>query len=137
MIRMLVNGVVGLLFSVGYYGREDALDFSSQIRLSTRTSLLAVTDAVVCPTEGQAAIGGVIRDTHGRWIQGFSRYIGRCSVLVMEIWAVHDMLACAWRENIHQVILETDCLETCGFGMDNVEKWNDARTVNNFGGGGV
>ncbi|KAK8478332.1 hypothetical protein V6N11_061713 [Hibiscus sabdariffa] len=31
--------------------------------------------------DGSASCGGVIRDSHGTWIVGFSKYIGKCSAL--------------------------------------------------------
>ncbi|KAK9031798.1 hypothetical protein V6N11_056086 [Hibiscus sabdariffa] len=54
-------------------------------------------DASVDTANGLAAIGGVIRDEHGDWIVGFTRHVGRCSVLLAELWALHDMLARAQR----------------------------------------
>ncbi|KAL4360801.1 hypothetical protein GQ457_04G012650 [Hibiscus cannabinus] len=68
-------------------------------------------DASVNLADGKAAIGCVIRDENGNWIQGFARNVGRCSVLLAELWAVHDSLVQAWYLDFRRVIIETDCLE--------------------------
>ncbi|KAL4333427.1 hypothetical protein GQ457_07G010550 [Hibiscus cannabinus] len=68
-------------------------------------------DASVNPADGKASIGCVIRDEHGNWIQGFFRDVGRCSVLLAELWEVHDSLVQAWSLDFRHVIVETDCLE--------------------------
>ncbi|KAL4272707.1 hypothetical protein GQ457_13G011180 [Hibiscus cannabinus] len=53
-------------------------------------------DGAVNPRNDTATIEGVIRDESGVWIFGFTRRIGRCSVLTAELWAIHDMLNHAW-----------------------------------------
>ncbi|KAK8568483.1 hypothetical protein V6N12_007032 [Hibiscus sabdariffa] len=63
------------------------------------------------PSTRQLSIGSVPPRSWSRPVPGFTRSIGVCYALVAELWAVHDMLACAWRENFHQIILETDCFE--------------------------
>ncbi|KAK8579321.1 hypothetical protein V6N12_069647 [Hibiscus sabdariffa] len=68
-------------------------------------------DASVHTSTGQAAIGGLLRDDCGDWVVGFTRPVGRCSVLVAELWALHDMLHCAWDRGFHKVLIESDCLE--------------------------
>ncbi|KAL4302962.1 hypothetical protein GQ457_10G024650 [Hibiscus cannabinus] len=68
-------------------------------------------DASVHTVNGLAAIGGVIRDENGDWIVGFTWPVGRCSTLLAELWALHDMLARAWSFDFRLVIIETDCLK--------------------------
>ncbi|KAK8546571.1 hypothetical protein V6N12_027348 [Hibiscus sabdariffa] len=68
-------------------------------------------DATVHIGNGQAAIGGLIRDEHGEWIVGFTRPVGRCPVLIVELWALHDMLARAWSFGFRRIVVEMDCLE--------------------------
>ncbi|KAL4281343.1 hypothetical protein GQ457_03G023890 [Hibiscus cannabinus] len=68
-------------------------------------------NASVHTTNGLAAIGGVIRDEHGNWIVRFTRPVGRCSVLLAELWALHNMLARAWSFGFRRVVIKTDCLE--------------------------
>ncbi|KAL4376042.1 hypothetical protein GQ457_02G042600 [Hibiscus cannabinus] len=50
-------------------------------------------DAAVSPTDHTAGVGGVIRDENGYWILGFARFVGRCDVLIVELWAIHDGLS--------------------------------------------
>ncbi|KAK8479362.1 hypothetical protein V6N12_012467 [Hibiscus sabdariffa] len=103
---------LALRFSVGYCGRVDVLRFSARIPLLRRISYsVGNIDASVHTVTGQATIGGLLRDEHWDWVVGFTRPVGRCSVLVVELWALHDMLHCPWSEGFQRVISETDCLE--------------------------
>ncbi|KAK8983129.1 hypothetical protein V6N11_057883 [Hibiscus sabdariffa] len=68
-------------------------------------------DAAVDPRNNSAAIGGVIRDSTGSWIFGFTRKLGQCSVITAKLWAMHDLLLHAWRIGLRQVELETDNIE--------------------------
>ncbi|KAK9043266.1 hypothetical protein V6N11_071613 [Hibiscus sabdariffa] len=52
----------------------------------------ASVDVAVDMADGQATIEGVIRDENGGWVHSFARSIGRCSVLLTDLWALHDML---------------------------------------------
>ncbi|KAL4353002.1 hypothetical protein GQ457_06G021180 [Hibiscus cannabinus] len=71
-------------------------------------------DAAVFPTDHTAGVGGVIRDENGCWILGFARFVGRCDVLIAELWAIYDGLVQAWNTGFSSVKLESDCLEaTC------------------------
>ncbi|KAK8529368.1 hypothetical protein V6N12_060150 [Hibiscus sabdariffa] len=55
-----------------------------------------------------AAAGGVIRDDQGGWIYGCACHIGRCYVLMAELWATHDILLAAWNLGFHRIQFETD-----------------------------
>ncbi|KAK8993536.1 hypothetical protein V6N11_033631 [Hibiscus sabdariffa] len=85
-------------------------------------------DASVHTANGLAVIGGVIRDKNGDWIVGFTRPVGRCSVLLAELWALHDMLARAWSFGFRRVVIETDCLEVI---------WILQRSSNSLSGNGL
>ncbi|KAK8483501.1 hypothetical protein V6N11_065382 [Hibiscus sabdariffa] len=68
----------------------------------------AAVGAAVGATDDRASVGGVIRDANGEWMFGFSRFVGRCPVLLAELWAVLDGLRHAWAVNYRRVELETD-----------------------------
>ncbi|KAL4308369.1 hypothetical protein GQ457_01G026590 [Hibiscus cannabinus] len=85
-------------------------------------------DASVHTANGLAAIGGVIRDENGDWIVGFTRPVGHCSVLLVELWVLHDMLARAWSFGFRRVIIETDFLEVIRILQ---------RSLNSFSGNGL
>ncbi|KAL4271776.1 hypothetical protein GQ457_13G010260 [Hibiscus cannabinus] len=68
-------------------------------------------DAAVSTVDGSAGIGVVFRDTGGRWLFGFARFVERCTVLVAELWAIHDGLAQAWMHGHRCVELKSDNLE--------------------------
>ncbi|KAK9029762.1 hypothetical protein V6N11_026864 [Hibiscus sabdariffa] len=56
-------------------------------------------------------VGGVLRDDCGEWVFGFSRKVGRCSVLLAELWAIHDMLQHVWTLGPRKVLIESDNVE--------------------------
>ncbi|KAK8521953.1 hypothetical protein V6N12_066523 [Hibiscus sabdariffa] len=60
-------------------------------------------------SDGVASCGGVFRDSNGAWVAGFSKYVGRCSALEAEFWAVFEGLQCAWQLGHRRVLVESDC----------------------------
>ncbi|KAK9026722.1 hypothetical protein V6N11_039556 [Hibiscus sabdariffa] len=56
-------------------------------------------NVVVCQSDGQAATNRAFRDDMGGWLFGFSRFVGRCPVLIAELWALYDGLQNAWALN--------------------------------------
>ncbi|KAK8507926.1 hypothetical protein V6N12_025040 [Hibiscus sabdariffa] len=55
--------------------------------------------------------GGMQTDDLGQWLLGFARFVGRCDVLVAELWGIHNGLLRAWGLCYPRVELESDCLE--------------------------
>ncbi|GMJ08303.1 hypothetical protein HRI_004499500 [Hibiscus trionum] len=49
-------------------------------------------DGAMRSHDNMVAASGLIRDSRGNWIFGFTRSLGRCSILVAELWVVHDIL---------------------------------------------
>lgn len=66
------------------------------------------TDARVGNRDEEAAIGGVLREDHGKGIIGFKGKIGKCALNMAELWAIREGLSLAWERRHPQVILETD-----------------------------
>ena len=55
---------------------------------------------------GLAGCGGVVRDSHGDWVTGFSRHIGITNSFVAELWGLRDgLMLCS---NIPALIVEMD-----------------------------
>lgn len=65
-------------------------------------------DDAVTSTSSLAGCGGVIRDSCGTWIVGFSQNLGICSVHEAEEWAVLKGLQFVWDMGFKNVILESD-----------------------------
>ncbi|XP_028754982.1 uncharacterized protein LOC114714409 [Neltuma alba] len=53
-------------------------------------------DGAVNTISGQAACGGVLRNSQGEWIAGFSKYLGKCSAIEAEEWAILSGMNIAW-----------------------------------------
>ncbi|KAL4376633.1 hypothetical protein GQ457_02G015780 [Hibiscus cannabinus] len=68
-------------------------------------------DATVSTLDCTAAIGAVFRDCEGNWLCGIARSIGRCNVLLAELWAIHDGLLHAWSRGFRRIEIESDNLE--------------------------
>jgi len=66
------------------------------------------TDGAVSVRKGWTACGGLIRDHNGRWIAGFTSYLGLCSVLKAEIWGAIIGVRLAKKLGIQRVIIESD-----------------------------
>ncbi|KAK8491833.1 hypothetical protein V6N11_069687 [Hibiscus sabdariffa] len=68
------------------------------------------TDDSRCNTTGRASYGGVLRNVKGDWIMGFSRFIGVCSTLEVEIWGVLEGLNYAWHLGYRKLEVELESL---------------------------
>ncbi|KAK8540064.1 hypothetical protein V6N12_046357 [Hibiscus sabdariffa] len=68
-------------------------------------------DASMSTFDQKVDVGGVLRDEFGLWILGFARFVGRCDVVIADLWAIHDGLLQAWVSGFSRVKLESDCLE--------------------------
>ncbi|CAL8167723.1 unnamed protein product [Prunus armeniaca] len=68
------------------------------------------TDGSRSPTSGSIGAGGLLRDTTGEWIKGFSVNLGNGSVLVLEaeLWSILWGLTLAWDSGYRNVEVESD-----------------------------
>ncbi|KAH1098539.1 hypothetical protein J1N35_015460 [Gossypium stocksii] len=54
---------------------------------------------------GISAIGGVLRDAHGKWILGFIRKTGSAIVFQVETGALLEGIRIAWEKGFRRVII--------------------------------
>ena len=66
------------------------------------------TDGASLGNLGKAGGGGLICDSEGRWIKGYSRSIGHTTSVVAELWAVRDGLNLAIQLGISCLEVELD-----------------------------
>ena len=57
---------------------------------------------------GKAGGGGVIRDSTGKWVKGFSRSMGVTTSVIAEFWAIRDGLVLAKQLGIQNLEVELD-----------------------------
>ncbi|KAK9036244.1 hypothetical protein V6N11_078252 [Hibiscus sabdariffa] len=69
------------------------------------------TDGARSLVDGSASYGGVLRDHNGKWIHGFNKFIGRCSVVEAELWGISTEMDLAWGLGCRQLIIESDSSE--------------------------
>ncbi|XP_061367963.1 uncharacterized protein LOC133310979 [Gastrolobium bilobum] len=62
----------------------------------------------------KAACGGLLRDWKGNWICGFTAFIGNCSSLQAELWAIFHGLNFVWNSGWKNIILESDSSQAIG-----------------------
>ncbi|KAK9000775.1 hypothetical protein V6N11_081262 [Hibiscus sabdariffa] len=65
-------------------------------------------DTSVDAVGNRAVTGGFIRDDSGGWLTGFYRCVGRCSVLLAELWTIYDGLNHVWDAGFQRVAVEYD-----------------------------
>ncbi|KAJ8758607.1 hypothetical protein K2173_000328 [Erythroxylum novogranatense] len=68
------------------------------------------TDGASKGNPGVAGAGGVIRDTKGRWLDGFVQNIGVATSFMTELWAIKVGLLMAWEKGYRRVRLQVDSL---------------------------
>lgn len=66
------------------------------------------TDGAAAKNPGSAGAGGVIRNSAGNFVKGFSRNIGFASSFAAELWGLRDGLQLAVDLNIKNLIIEID-----------------------------
>ncbi|KAE8716330.1 hypothetical protein F3Y22_tig00110123pilonHSYRG00063 [Hibiscus syriacus] len=66
------------------------------------------TDARQNTINENTTCGRVIRDHNRKWIVGFYKYIGICSILEAKLWAVYTGMMTAWDQGVQQLEVETD-----------------------------
>lgn len=66
------------------------------------------TDGCAAGSPGLAGCGGVVRDSNGEWVSGFSRLIGTTNSFVAELWGLRDGLILCSNLNIQSLIVELD-----------------------------
>lgn len=52
-------------------------------------------------------MGGLIRDDCGKWVRGYARKVGFCSVLEAELWGIVEGLRLAWNLGFRRVEVES------------------------------
>ncbi|KAE8674618.1 hypothetical protein F3Y22_tig00111743pilonHSYRG00079 [Hibiscus syriacus] len=63
------------------------------------------TDGAVVTLDGGGSIGGVIHNSNGEWITGFTKNIGTTSILHAELWSIYEGLLIARNLGIHSNII--------------------------------
>ena len=66
------------------------------------------TDGSWNATLGSAAGGGLIRDSWGKWVAGFTRKLGSANSFTAEVWALRDGLMLCDQRKLPAVIVEID-----------------------------
>ena len=68
-------------------------------------------DASVLSSLSFASGGGLLRDSCGSWVQGFTKKIGTTNCLLVELWALKDGLSMARNMCVENLIVNVDALE--------------------------
>ncbi|GAU35983.1 hypothetical protein TSUD_207870 [Trifolium subterraneum] len=55
-----------------------------------------------------AGCGGLLRNSSGHWLGGFSRHLGRCNAYLAELWGVFDGLTFAYDKGFKKIVLHVD-----------------------------
>ncbi|KAK9990739.1 hypothetical protein SO802_025724 [Lithocarpus litseifolius] len=66
------------------------------------------TDGASLGNPGKAGGGGLIRNSDGVWIRGYSRSIGYTTSVMAELWALRDGLSLAIQLGIRNLVVELD-----------------------------
>ena len=82
------------------------------------------TDGASLGNPGKAGSGGLIRDSEGRWVKGFSRSVGHATSVIAELWDLRDGLKLAAQLGIGCLEVELDAKII-------VEMLNNAESSNN------
>ncbi|MBA0666435.1 hypothetical protein Goklo_002847, partial [Gossypium klotzschianum] len=76
-----------------------------------RDSICLNIDGSIKVKEYIASVGVLVQDSNGVWMFGFCRYLGCCSVLDVELWAILDGLHLALDQGVKCILIQIDSLE--------------------------
>ncbi|KAE8674840.1 hypothetical protein F3Y22_tig00111708pilonHSYRG00019 [Hibiscus syriacus] len=105
---------LGLLFSLqspGSFGSVETMRFSLKIASLSKAPddwFCLNCDGSVNLVSNLGSAEGVIRDSSGRWIDGFSKNIGYSTNLQAELWGLYEGLRLAWSHDIDRLEIQTD-----------------------------
>lgn len=68
------------------------------------------TDATFDKDTGLMACGGLVRDSDGRWLGGFSKNLSKGSIFEAEIWGILEGIKLVWDLGFRKVVVEADSL---------------------------
>ncbi|MBA0549812.1 hypothetical protein Golob_020821 [Gossypium lobatum] len=60
---------------------------------------------------GDVVVEEVLRDDQGRWILGFNRRLGQCSIFNVELWGILDGLLLLQNRRCDKVLIRTNNME--------------------------
>ncbi|CAL0320024.1 unnamed protein product [Lupinus luteus] len=67
-------------------------------------------DAIYMGDDNHIGYGGVLRDTISTCIVGFSKFVGKGSVLLAELLGIRDGLILAWENKFRNIVRHSDSL---------------------------
>ncbi|MBA0663599.1 hypothetical protein Goklo_003704 [Gossypium klotzschianum] len=68
-------------------------------------------DGAVNSGSGFSVVGGVICDGKGNWVLGYNRFLGKCSVIVVELWSILDEKLILQKQGYDKVVIQFENLE--------------------------
>lgn len=71
------------------------------------------TDGLALGNPGRASGGGLIRDSDGQWVKGFTRNIGYATSVEAELWALKDGLTLCLTLRTVAVEIKIDAIVVC------------------------
>lgn len=69
------------------------------------------TDAFICPSNHFAFGGGIIRDSNGTWLLGFTMQFGKSTILMAELKAIFHGIRLVKQRCFRRVVVENDNME--------------------------
>ncbi|KAF7843157.1 ribonuclease H [Senna tora] len=65
-------------------------------------------DGAVCRITDDAGCGGLLRNSKGDWIKGFTCNLGKTTIICAELWGIYLGLKMVWNLGHRKVIVESD-----------------------------
>ena len=83
------------------------------------------TDGSIVNTNGLLGCGGLLRDSAGQWVVGFTKSISVSSSIAAKLWALRDGLGLCLERGIFAVEIELDATATISLVSSNVNANGD------------
>ncbi|MBA0771179.1 hypothetical protein Gotri_019690 [Gossypium trilobum] len=86
-------------------------------------------DETVKINTGCPAAGGAVRENNGKWIIGYNRRLGACSIIETELWDILDGVLLVQERHYHKILEQTDNIKVIEAINDSLSKCSNSAII--------
>ncbi|MBA0561724.1 hypothetical protein Golob_018525, partial [Gossypium lobatum] len=86
-------------------------------------------DETVKINTGCPAAGGAVRENNGKWIIGYNRRLGACSIIETELWDILDGVLLVQERHYHKILVQTDNIKVIEAINDSLSKCSNSAII--------
>ncbi|MBA0687594.1 hypothetical protein Goari_015116 [Gossypium aridum] len=72
---------------------------------------------------------GAVRENNGKWIIGYNRRLGACSIIETELWDILDGVLLVQERHYHKILVQTDNIKVIEAINDSLSKCSNSAII--------